>query len=111
MEYKCIGEFRFVNESGSSRSGFWHKSTLFKDGRPYMLGDAKHHYINRTWESYTYQTAMIDAVDNAIDKIASWLIDNYKYNNNIKRLTKDKKAMLLDNNSEIAELRELRGLL
>lgn len=54
-----------VNKFTSSRSGFSQTSTLYHNGQ--RLATAKCHYLNKTWESYTYQKSMKDAVDNAIE--------------------------------------------
>lgn len=41
---------------GDSRNGFNHFASLFIDG--HEIETVKNHYINRTWESYTYQSVM-----------------------------------------------------
>lgn len=49
-------------EAEETRNGFKHTATLIVDGQPVDKSTA--HYLNRTWESYEYQTV----VNNLIDK-------------------------------------------
>lgn len=50
------GDVRIVNEWGKTRSGFKHTAHLYVgDGE---IGEAKTTYLNRTWESYEYETVM-----------------------------------------------------
>lgn len=79
----------FQNKFTLSRSGFSHTSTLFHNGQ--SLATAKRHYLNRTWESYTYQSSMKDAVDKAIENT----ILAEKISRGMKRLTKEKREEVL----------------
>lgn len=47
--------------STSSRSGFNHIADLYVDGS--LVDSAKVHYINRTWESYQYQTVLSKLIE------------------------------------------------
>ena len=63
-------EFQFVNEWGRTRNGFYHKSTLFMlydNGGSCDVNTAKVNYLNRTWESYNFQTSMQRCVLDFID--------------------------------------------
>ena len=53
-------EIIFLNNSRGCPSGFMHETELFIDG--WQASDARCHYINRTWERYTYQSVMLEAV-------------------------------------------------
>lgn len=65
-EFKVGGKrVQFVNDSRGTRSGFAHDTTLFING--YREAEHTCHYLNRTWECYTYQTVMKCAVRDAID--------------------------------------------
>ena len=46
-------EWKFENEYKDTRSGFNHYTRLFKNGK--LFAENTSHYINRTWERYTYQ--------------------------------------------------------
>lgn len=94
----------FQNRFNSTRSGFSHTSILYHNGE--RLASAKCHYLNRTWESYEYQTSMKDAVDNAIENA----VFNEKQSRGIKRLTKQKREEILTLHL-IVELKEFRKTL
>lgn len=111
METKSFfdGKYTFQNTSGNTRNGFYHKSTLLKHG--YQYAEAKVNYLNRTWESYTFQTSMIRAVEDLIESAKLSIVESYKYNNNLSRVSKAKKEELYAQSAEIAELNELMNQL
>lgn len=105
-------EFQFVNESRSTRSGFAHDTTLFVNGYERL----KHtcHYLNRTWECYRYQTAMIGAVNELINGRKDNLTDDFKNVNGYKKLTPNRKEELnkiFESDSYIKELKAVRDCL
>ena len=53
-------EIIFVNTWRGTGSGFVHETKLFIDGWP--AAAARCFYINRTWERYSYQSVMLEAV-------------------------------------------------
>ena len=53
-------EIIFVNTWRGTGSGFAHETELFIDG--WNATAARCHYINRTWERYSYQSVMLAAV-------------------------------------------------
>ena len=55
----------FINTAKSTRNGFYHKTELYIDSE--FILECKCNYINRTWESYPYQSVMKDALYNAIE--------------------------------------------
>jgi hypothetical protein len=64
VKYIKIGEeeksIKFECLSKSTRSGFYHRCELSINGEYDTF--ARVSYLNRTWESFTYQSAMIAAV-------------------------------------------------
>jgi hypothetical protein len=60
-EFKIDDHISIVARYGDSRDGFNHFATLYIDG--VEMGTTKAHYINRTWESYEYQSVMQDLVN------------------------------------------------
>jgi hypothetical protein len=58
---KLDNHFTIGCEYKKMRDGFNHYATLFHDGHPWQT--EKVHYINRTWESYDYQSVMQKLVD------------------------------------------------
>jgi hypothetical protein len=87
----------FVNNYGATRSGFYHKSKLYFNGE--LLSEARASYLNRTWEAYTYQSVMKQAVRNAIE--SEVLAEKSK--RQIKRLTKSLRETI-ETQSELIQL-------
>lgn len=96
MEIKTINvngkEYQFVNESGNTRNGFYHRSTLFRNG--YEVRNHRVSYLNRTWECYRYQTCMMGLVNAMKNDRIDRLTNDYKVNNNYSKLTAKRKAEL-----------------
>lgn len=78
-------------ECKSDRYGFTHICHLIIEGENMCEGRAR--WINRTWETFTYQTAL----RNAIERGAACLFDNALYcwqnNNGVSRMTRKQKAL------------------
>jgi len=91
----------FKNEYKSTRSGFSHTSRLYSDTGD-LISEATCRYINRTWESYHFQSSMKAAVLKAIDSE----IEKQKNLQGIKRLTQKKKEEIINYSSTIAQLKE-----
>ena len=53
-------EIIFNNSWRGTRSGFKHETELYIDG--WQAAEARCYYINRTWERYSYQSVMLEAV-------------------------------------------------
>lgn len=103
-------EYQFVNNFRGNYSGFIHETTLFRNGK--YIGKHNVQYYNRTWEVYTYQTVMKSLVRILMENFMEEFIVNWKDAHNIKRLTKQKKEVMMEdfqNNTpeEYAELEEL----
>ncbi len=100
-------EYTFFNEVWERGYSWGHRSVLHLNG--YKLTEAKATYYNRTWESYQFQSVMMQAVENYTSELLWEAIDRYKQENNIKRLTKDKKQIVVSKfEKENAELYELK---
>ena len=105
-------EYEFINSSRNTRNGFAHDTTLFIDGRE--SGQSSCHYLNRTWERYRYQSVMRRCVTNMFAEERYKFIENYKSENNIKRMTAEKRVeaeQSFYNLPEIKELQEVYKLL
>lgn len=85
FESELLKDYTFVNECGSTRIGFYHKSTLIRNSS--SIGEAKICYINRSWEYYTYQTSMLKCVEVLINERIEHLKEVFKSLNNISKLT------------------------
>lgn len=102
--------FRFDVDSRSSGGGFAHIAELYMGDGERMIGRCRKQYLNRTWESYRFQTAMLGAVKDAIASARSVVIEQEKARNGWKSLTANRKQQieaLIDGNSAIKTLEAL----
>ena len=108
MKTISVNGYTFQCRYNLSRSGFSHTCSLIKEGK--LLSEAKLNYFNRTWESYTYQSVMREAVWKLIIQKEKEFLDEYKKENGLSRLNKDRKREALSTfylQPEIKELEEL----
>lgn len=102
---KAGNVYEFINESWS-RSGRWgHKSILYLNDR--YIDDNKVTYLNRTWESYPFQSCMKDLIYKRIKIMLEDFIDTYKLDLGIKRLPNGKRAELEVEFKQQSELYEV----
>ena len=102
-------EWRFENEYKETRNGFKHHTRLFKNGK--LFAENTSHYINRTWESYRFQSSMRCCVWQLIEEEEELAKRVFKKCNNIKRLTKNKKAEMMLELEQQQDYKELKELL
>lgn len=105
-------EYEFVCVCSSTRSGFKHSISLFKNN--YQISEGVCHYINRTWECFSYQTAMLTAVQNELNHIRERLLYYFKRENNYTKLTDRRKQEFekqLNGDSAFAEYKHLYGII
>ena len=95
----------FKNEYKESRSGFSHTSKLYNNGE--LLAVEKRNYLNRTWESYPFQSSKKGAVQNAINSE----VLKEKQERGIKRLTEKLRLEIMDSSELIKELVNLKNTL
>ena len=79
-------DVEFVCSSRDTRHGFAHDVTMFFGN--VQINNATCHYLNRTWESWGYQTACLNAVNNELEDRKARLKAWYKDENAIQRMTK-----------------------
>lgn len=87
---KKIDNYTFVCESRNTRSGFAHDCTLY-DG-DFKIASATCYYLNRTWESYRFQSVMNKAVRTAIDDLEKRYLLGFKNKNGYSKMTEKRKA-------------------
>ena len=95
----------FKNSYGKTRSGFCHKTELYIDSK--FILECKLSYLNRTWESYPYQSVMKQALYNAIERE----ILREKNLKGIKRLTKQLRETIVKESTLIQALTNKRNSL
>ena len=112
MEIKKLNiegrEVEFVNSWRGTRSGFAHDTNLFING--VHRAEATCHYLNRTWECYTYQTVMKKAIYNLIEWEENYIRDNFKAEKGYKKLTAKRAEELEQVFKENEELKFYRAI-
>lgn len=99
--------FEFVCESWSTSRAWGHRVKLYTGTNYAPIADVKIRYYNRTWEAYQYQSCMLAAVDRVRHEHEALLVTHYKENHNIKRLTKARRAQILERDEYWNTLNEL----
>jgi hypothetical protein len=106
MELKKITvdgrEVEFANAWRGTRSGFAHDTTMFIDGR--RVAEHTCHYLNRTWERYTYQTVMRCALDELIEREREYLKAQFLRANGYQKLTAKRKEAFEEECKQNADL-------
>jgi len=100
--------YELVNNFGDCRDGFNHFTTLFKNGVERV--EHKVHYINRTWECYTFETCMLGAVNTLIDIELDRYIYRYKQDNGIIRFRRGEKEQVINDFKQTDVYKELETL-
>lgn len=90
----------FTNEYKNTRNGFCHISKLYVNGS--LEAEAKCSYLNRTWESYPFQSVMRKVVNQTIENE----ILAEKTKRGIKRLTQNLREDIISNSVLIQQLKE-----
>ena len=85
-------KIEFKNSARNTRGGFAHDTQMFIDGR--LEQTATCHYLNRTWESYAFQSVMKEAVYLRIEEERAKLANEWKTTNNKQRIPKAVKESL-----------------
>lgn len=88
--------YTFVCESHSTRNGFKHTCTLFACDSLYPEASATCHYLNRTWESWTYQSVCCKVVNQIIEREKKRTVDCYKRLNNVSRISSELRKQIED---------------
>lgn len=85
-------EYNIVNETWETSRAWGHKSTLVAPWGEVESRKVK--YINRTWESYKYQTCMSGLLSSILENDLKDYITREKENKGITRLTSLQKDMI-----------------
>jgi hypothetical protein len=85
-------KIEFKNSARNTRSGFAHDTKMFIDDQ--LEQTATCHYLNRTWESYAFQSVMKQAVYLRIEQERAKLVNEWKATNNKQRIPKVVKESL-----------------
>ena len=101
----------FICECINNRNGFKHKATYLKNNIEVQTASIQ--YYNRTWESYTYQTAILAAIQKEIDQqianIKNDLLATLCINSLRSKEAKELFASYINSSTQIIELNELKN--
>ena len=101
--------YEFINNTYETYNAWGHETTLFVDD--VQKAHNKIRYYNRTWEVYRYQSCMIGCIRQLLKQKEENYIASYKSKNNIKRLTRQKRDMVLNELLNDAYYKELKDVL
>jgi hypothetical protein len=99
----------FNNSYESTRGGFRHTSEVYIDG--VFMHKSKCSYSNRTWESYTFQSVMKNALHELIDARKAELKAEYKERFGVKRMSAIEVEYLANDDELVILLKDQRGKL
>ena len=102
-------DYQFINAYRKNRSGFVHECELHIG---FQVFDAKCQYYNRTWECYTYQTVMIEALYKYSDYVKSALKERFLKEKGKQRMSPALKAefeTLCSNNQQLRDIAQVRN--
>ena len=107
-----IKNITFICFTKNTRSGFKHEAQMLINET--FVSEAVQHWVNRTWESFTYQSVMRNCVQNHIAQIEYGIETNYRNENNVIRKTKkhsEKLNELFNQNAEIKKAKKILKLI
>lgn len=86
--YTCEGHrFTFECHAENTRDGFKHVAVLYKEDNPWYTAQASVNYLNRTWESFEYQTVCTRLAMQLGGEIIERDLQAWKDQNGYKRMT------------------------
>lgn len=88
-------KFTFVCEFWNTPNSWGHEVTLYKNDT-FKVGHAKIRYLNRTWESYQYQSAIKNVIYNVLERIKAAAKKAFLTLHNYKVMTKKRAAAFLE---------------
>lgn len=91
---KAYPEYEIVAYSYETHNSWGHKATLIHNGT-HELNRYKITYYNRTWECYQYQSVIKSVISDYLDYVLNEYVNDYKADNNIKRLKKSIRVELV----------------
>ena len=98
METKTINingkRYMFICEGWDTRSGFAHGCKMVDLENWTTVAEAKRFYLNRTWECWRYQSAILDAIDKAKGYREARIADRLRDVNGWKNITKKRREEL-----------------
>ena len=104
MQIFSYKDYKIVGDTYNTSKSWGHTAVVFKGDNE--LSKSKIRYYNRTWERYTYQSVIMDALYEAIKRRENRIITDYKDATGATRITKRKREELVECDSAIIDLRD-----
>lgn len=86
--------FEFICRSWGTRSGFAHGAEMIDMENYTIMAEAKRYYLNRTWECWDFQSAILDAIEKAKGYREARIADRLRGVNGWKNITKKRRGEL-----------------
>lgn len=104
--FKC----QYYEVSGSNQASLWgHDVELRMDGN--TISSYVIPYYNRTWETFPYQTAMLNALGKYRDAVKNQLFNKAREDNNTRALKQNVKDDILQNNEWYQMIQKLYDMI
>lgn len=98
-------------DTRDTRNGFAHDAHVHGD----VYGAHTSHYLNRTWESWTGQSAILAAIRDDVDNMRVDLLNSFKRENGYRRMTPARREafdlFLTTDDDDVREYRHALDLL
>ena len=102
FDFKCL----YYSVTNSNQASLWgHEVELKQDYK--TLSSAKISYYNRTWETFEFQSCMLEALRNYMAIVANNIYSTYKDTNNTNRISTNQKTELLNKDETYNTLQKL----
>ena len=102
-------EYFFICRYHRTRIAFAHSATVYKNH--FYIRSERVNYLNRTWESFTYQTVIKNAVWMMIQEVTNNLKTRFKNVHGYKVLTAIRREAFETWKNEQQEYKEVHALL
>lgn len=106
FQFRC----QYYEVSGSNQASLWGHEVTLKENYT-DLAFAKIPYYNRTWESFEFQSCMLSALGNYMQRIEKSILDQIRQQNGTRNLKADVKADALAKDEEYQTLVKLKNMI
>ena len=102
FEFKCL----YYEVTNSNQASLWGHEVELRHNEE-LVSNAKISYYNRTWETFEFQSCMLEALRNYMAIVANNIYSTYKDTNNTNRISTNQKTELLNKDETYNTLQKL----
>lgn len=106
FEFKCL----YYEVTNSNQASLWGHEVELRHNEK-LVSNAKISYYNRTWETFEFQSCMLEALRNYMASVANNIYSTYKETNNTNRISTNQKTKLLNQDETYKTLQKLYDLI